>query len=329
MYFIGCLNKDKLITNEFIYYTNEQMRTFDPVQLGSIEQFCKAAELGSFTSAAEALGLTPASVSRSISRLESRLGVRLFARTTRHIKLTNEGELYRQQCQQALEQIAEAERLITGNQKVPSGILRLSVGTPYAHYRLLPLLPRFHEAYPQVEIELSISNRVADFVEDGFDIAIRLGTPPDSQLIARTLEEATLGVFAAPSYLKARGIPRFVADLEWHDCIQFVLPSGGRAMPWIFKDAAGEDIEFNFQSRYRVHEDVLGCVNWAIAGGGLFQIYHFIADAAVKRGELVEVLQNEGGRTRRFSVLYPQNRHLSARVRAFVDFMVKAVREHE
>lgn len=303
------------------------MRTFDPVQLGSIELFCKAAELASFTAAAEVLGLTPASVSRSISRLESRLGVRLFARTTRHIRLTNEGELYRQQCQQALEQIAEAERIITGNQKVPSGLLRLSVGTPYAYYRLLPLLPKFQAAYPQIDVELSISNRVVDFVEEGFDLAIRLGIPQDSRLIAHTLEDASLGVFAAPSYLKTRGTPMSLADLETHDCIQFVLPSTGRAMPWIFKDTEGRDIDFDFRSRHRVHEDVLGCVNWAIAGGGLFQIYHFIAEAAVKRGELVEVLHNTGLRTRRFSILYPQNRHLSARVRAFVDFMVEAVRE--
>ncbi|QOH70179.1 LysR family transcriptional regulator [Pseudomonas juntendi] len=302
------------------------MRAFDPVQLGSIELFCKAAELGSFTAAAEVLGLTPASVSRSISRLEARLGVRLFARTTRHIRLTTEGELYRQQCQQALEQIAEAERIITGNQKVPSGVLRPSVGTPYAHYRLLPLLPEFQAMYPQVEIELSISNRVVDFVDEGFDLAIRLGIPQDSRLIAHTLEDATLGVFAAPSYLKARGTPSTLADLNDHDCLQFVLPSTGRAMPWIFRDVAGKDIDFTFRSQKRVHDDVLGCVNWAIAGGGLFQIYHFIAQAAVDRGELVEVLHSAGGRTRRFSILYPQNRHLSARVRAFVDFIVRAVR---
>mgnify|MGYP003347335262 FL=1 len=302
------------------------MRTFDPVQLGSIELFCKAAELGSFTAAAEALGLTPASVSRSISRLEARLGVRLFARTTRQIRLTGEGELYRQQCQQALEQIAEAERMITGTQKVPSGVLRISVGTPYAHYRLIPLLPSFQAAFPQVEVELNISNRIIDFVEEGFDLAIRLGIPQDSRLIAHHLEDASLGIFASPSYLQKHGAPKSISELSKHRCIQFVLPSTGRAMPWIFKDASGKDVDYHFHSNQRVQEDVLGAVNWAKAGGGLFQIYHFIAQTAVTRGELVEVLQDTGGCTRRFSILYPQNRHLSARVRAFVDFMVRAVR---
>jgi DNA-binding transcriptional LysR family regulator len=303
------------------------MRVFDPVQLGSIELFCKAAELGSFTSAAEALGLTPASVSRSISRLESRLGVRLFARTTRRIRLTTEGEIYHQQCQQALEQIAEAERVITGNQRVPSGRLRISVGTPYGHYRLLPLLPRFRAAYPQIDIDLSIANRVVDFVEEEFDLAIRLGIPNDSQLIAHTLEDATLGVFASAAYLNQRGTPQSVSDLSDHECIQFVLPRTGRAMPWIFKGPDGKDIDFHFRSPLRVHDDVLGCVNWAIAGGGLFQTYHFIAQAAVRRGELIEVLKPASGRTRRFSVLYPQNRHLSARVKAFVDFLLNAVQD--
>lgn len=300
-------------------------RQFDPVQLGSIELFCKAAELGSFTAAAELLGVTPASVSRSISRLETRLGVRLFTRTTRSVRLTSDGELYRAECQQALEQIAEAERAITGQQSEPKGLVRVSVGTLYGHHRLVPLLPGFMAAYPGVEVELNVSNRNIDFVEDGYDLAIRLGEPRDSRLVARKLEEATVGVFAAPDYLRRRGTPRTLEDLAAHDLIQFVLPSTGRPMPWIFRNAAGEDIDFSFKSRQRVHEDVLAGVGWAIAGGGLFQIYHFVAREAVKAGQLIEVMQGAGGRSRSFHVLYPQNRHLSARVRAFVDYLAKAV----
>lgn len=300
-------------------------RAFDPVQLGSIELFCRAADLGSFTMAAESLGLRPAAVSRSIARLETRLGVRLFVRTTRSIRLTNEGELYKAQCQQALEQIAEVERAITGNQKVPSGPLRISLPTTYAHHRLLPVLPRFTSMYPNIEIELNISNRNIDFVEDGYDLAIRLGEPQDSRLIARKLEDATLGVFASPSYLKEHGTPSTIAELKQHACIQFILPSNGRPMPWIFKDQDGQDIDYTFRSKLRVNEDVLGGVNWARAGGGLFQIYHFITQEAVQRGELIELMQNFSGRSRPFSVLYPQNRHLSARVRAFVDFLIDQV----
>jgi len=296
-------------------------RHFEPVQLGSIELFCKAAELGSFTAAAEAMGLTQGAVSRSIARLEERLGVRLFQRSTRSVRLTDDGELYRSQCQQALDQIAEAERAITGHQAEPAGTLRISAPTTYANFRLMALLPRFSERFPKVAVEVNISNRNVDLVEDGYDLAIRLGEPKDSRLIARKLEDATLGLFAAPGYLERAGTPSSLDDLRRHACIQFVLPSTGRPMPMIFRDG-GREVDFAFSSRQRVHEDVLGAVSWARAGGGLFQIYHFIAQEYVARGELVEVLQPFAGRSRPFNVLYPQNRHLSARVRAFVDFLV-------
>ncbi len=300
-------------------------RTFDPVQLGSIELFCKAAELGSFSAAAHSQGLTPAAVSRSIARLESRLGVRLFVRTTRSIRLTSDGASYKAECQQALDQIAEAERAITGSQQVPAGTLRISAPTTYAHHRLMPLLPHFTDAFAKVEIEIHISNRNIDFVEEGHDLAIRLGEPQDSRLIARKLEDATLGVFASPQYLKQRGMPKSLADLKQHDLIQFILPSNGRPMPWIFKSEAGADIDFVFRSHRRVHDDVLGGLSWARAGGGVFQIYHFIAAEAVQRGELVEIVKPFAGRSRPFHILYPQNRHLSARVRAFVDFLLREI----
>ncbi|MCB6182365.1 LysR family transcriptional regulator [Leeia sp. TBRC 13508] len=297
------------------------MRAFDSTQVGTIELFCKAAEFQSFSTAAETLGLTPASVSRSIKRLEERLGVRLFSRTTRLVRLTREGELYWNECKQALEQIAEAERIITGQQKVPSGLLRISVGTLYANYRLLPILKKFTSAYPQIELEISLSNRVADIVEEGYDLAIRIGTPQDTRLIAHKLEDATVGIFATPEYLQEHGMPEHLNDLSNHDCLQFVLPSTGRIMPWILNMPNGEPMDYQFNSRFRIHEDAFGCISWGLAGGGLFQTYHFIAEPALARGELVEVLKSYGGRSRQFSVTYPQNRHLSARVRAFVDFL--------
>jgi len=296
------------------------MRNFEPVQLSTIELFCKAAESGSFSVAAESLGLTPASVSRAIKRLEERLGVRLFSRTTRNVRLTNEGALYQQECQRALELIAEVERAITGNQNVPSGRLRISVGTLYANYRLLPILHAFTSAYPQIALDLSLSNRVADIIEEGFDLAIRIGTPQDSRLIAHKLEDASVGIFATPDYLARRGVPQDLEDLKQHDCLQFVLPSTGRPMPWMFH-VDGEAVDLAAGSRLQVLDDAQGCISWGMGGGGLFQTYDFIAAPAVKAGTLVEVLQEYRGRSRQFSVIYPQNRHISARVRAFVDFM--------
>jgi DNA-binding transcriptional LysR family regulator len=299
-------------------------RVFDAMQLGSIELFCRSAELGSFTAAAAAVGVTPAAVSRSVGRLEARLGARLFVRTTRQIRLTDDGQLYYEHCQQALLQIAQASRIVAGQQAAPTGALRISAPTTYAHYRLFPILARFVAAYPKVQVEISVSNRNIDFVEEGFDLAIRLGTPQDSRLVARKLENATLGIFAAPDYLKRCNTPKNLADLKQHDCIQFVLPSTGRPLPWLFREG-GKDVERTLSGSVTVYDDALGCLNLARAGGGLVQIYHFIAHDAVQRGELVEVVKRCGGRTRPFSVLYPQNRHMSTRVRAFVDFLVLEV----
>jgi DNA-binding transcriptional LysR family regulator len=320
------LFEDKWGKNQLIYYILEQiMAAVDSIQLGNIEQFCKAAELESFTGAAEVFGVTPAAISRSISRLEQRLGVRLFSRTTRSVKVTNEGELYWKECQIALDQIAEAERAITGAQTVPSGLLRISVSAAYGTYRLLPLMPRFTEAYPQIEIELSISDKIIDFVEEGFDLAIRLGIQRDSRLVAYKLEDASLGVFSTPYYLRKKGTPLSLNDLEEHDCIQYVSPNTGRPMQWLFTDEKGAEIEQPIRSRLRVLNDALGCVAWVNAGGGLYQTYRFAAAEALKRDDLVEVLQKYAGRSRPFSILYPQNRHLSAKVRAFVDFLRSAV----
>ncbi len=301
------------------------MRTFDPVQLSSIELFCRAADLGSFTAAAESLGLTPAAVSRSVGRLEARLAVRLFVRSTRSMRLTAEGEIYRQQCQQALDQIADAERVITGQQQEVSGVLRISAPTTYAHYRLINLLPRFSKLYPKIDLDLSISNRNINFIEEGFDIAIRLGEPVDSQLVARRLEDAPLGIFGSPAYLKRAGKPKTLEQLRTHRLIQFVLPSTGRPLDWIIRNQQSDEA-FSFKSQYRIYDDVLGCVTWARAGAGLTQIYDFIAEPYLKRGELVEVMPAFRGASRPFSILFPQNRHLPARVRVFVDFMTRELK---
>jgi DNA-binding transcriptional LysR family regulator len=234
--------------------------------------------------------LTPAVVSWSISRLEQRLGVRLFLRTTRAVKLTSEGELYWKECQLALEQIAEAERAITGAQTVPSGPLRISVSAAYGTFRLLPLMPTFTELYPQIDIEISISDKIIDCVEEGFDLAIRLGIPQDSRLVAFKLEDAMLGEFGMPTYLAKKGKPRGINDLTEHDCIQYISPNTGRPLQWLFTDEQGALIKKQITSRMRVLNDALGAVAWVNAGGGLYQTYRFAVGDALRRGDLVEVL---------------------------------------
>lgn len=297
-------------------------RNFDNVLLGSIELFCLAAEHGSFTSAANAAGVTPAAVSRSISRLEERLGVRLFVRTTRQIRLTESGQVYFDQCRQALGQLVDAEREITGGQSIPSGLLRISMPTPYAHYRVLPLLPEFRARYPEVQVDVHLSNRNIDFADEGYDLAIRGRMPPDSNLIARKLEDAELVLVATPAYLKRAGTPQALEDLQQHDCIQFELPSTGRRIPWPFHVDGGKVIEVATLGGYCCSDDVLGIVTLARSGAGLVQTYRFIVAQDLARGELVELLPQHGGTSRPFILLYPHARHLSLRVRTFVEFLV-------
>ncbi|MDB6143581.1 MAG: LysR family transcriptional regulator [Pseudomonas sp.] len=297
-------------------------RQFDDVLLGSIELFCMAAEHASFTAAANSAGVTPAAVSRSISRLEERLGVRLFVRTTRHIQLTNSGREYYEECRLALSQLIEAERRVTGQQLEPSGVLRISMPTTYGHYRILPLLPKYRSRYPEVKVEIHLSNRNIDFVEEGYDLAIRGRSQHDSNLIARRLEDAPLVVVASPDYLKRAGVPQTLEDLEQHDCIQFELASNGRHIPWLFNDNGTEREQATFGG-YSCADDYLGCVTLAQNGGGLFQTYRFIVDKDLREGRLQEVLQPFAGRSRPFSLLYQHARHVPLRVRSFVEFLME------
>ncbi len=294
-------------------------RHFDDLQLGSIEMFCLAAELSSFTAAANAAGVTPAAVSRSVSRLEARLGIRLFVRSTRHIRLSDEGRAYFEQVRPAIAQLVDAERQVGG--QGAAGRLRISLPTPYAHYRVLPLLPAFREQYPNVDVHVHISNRNVDFADDGYDLSVRGRAPDDSALIARKLEDAELVVVGAPEYLRRRGTPQALEDLAAHDCIQFDRPSSGRRIPWTFQ-VYGESVDIVTDGAYGTGEDVLGGVTLARAGAGLFQTYRFVVEDDLREGRLTEVLPQHGGSTRPFVLLYPHARHLSRRVRAFVDFLV-------
>ena len=298
-------------------------RKFDDLLLGSIELFCQAAELGSFTLAANAASVTPAAVSRSVARLEERLGVRLFVRTTRQIRLTDAGRRYFEQCRQALSQLVDAEREVTGEQTTPAGVLRISMPTPYGHYRVLPLLPAFRERYPEVQVDTHLSNRNIDFADEGFDLAIRGRAPADSNLVARKLEDAEMVVVATPAYLKRAGVPKTVEELQSHECIQFELPSSGRHLAWTFDGNANEDGDVITSGSYGTSGDALAGVTLARAGAGLFQTYRFVVADDLREGTLVEVLREEGGRTRPFILLYPHARYLTSRVRAFVDFLVE------
>jgi DNA-binding transcriptional LysR family regulator len=297
-------------------------RRFDDLMLGSLELFCLAAEHESFTLAANSAGLNPTAVSRTIARLEKRLGVRLFVRTTRRIHLSEGGKTYYEHCRRALSILREAEGRVAGEQQSPSGLLRLSIASPYAHYRVLPLLPRFRAQFPKVEFEVDMSNRNIDFTAEDFDLAIRGRTPPDSTLVARKLEDAELVIVASPSYLARAGTPKSLDELSRHECLQFVLPSTGQPIPWLFRHE-GQDIEIDTPCSYRCAGDYLGPVTLARLGVGLLQTYRFIVQDDLAQGRLQELLPVSGGRSRPFSIVYPNRQHTALRVRAFIEFLIE------
>lgn len=297
-------------------------RHFDDLNLGSIELFCRTAELQSFTAAAHAVGLTPAAVSRSVSRLEERLGVRLLVRTTRQVRLTESGHAYFERCRQALGELIEAEREVTGDQKLPSGKVRLSLPTSYGHYRVLPLLPAFRDRFPAIELDIQLSNRNIDFTADGFDLAVRGRAPPDSGLVARKLEDAQLVVVATPTYLQRHGKPTSLESLQTHDCVQFLLPSTGQVMPWLLRQPSG-DFDVVTQGGVCCSDDILGTVTLARSGAGLLQTYRFMVEEDLQQGRLEEVLQAFSGASRPFSMLFQANRHMPLRVRVLIDFLLE------
>lgn len=296
-------------------------RKFD--YLGDVEVFITVVEHGSFTAGAVALSTTPSVLSRSVSRLEVRLGRQLLQRTTRRVSLTEAGRLYLEQARAAFSLLDEAGRDAQGQEGELTGRVRLSVPTTYGHYRLPPLLARFARQYPQVQVELNITNRNVDLVAEGFDLAIRLGQLPDSGLVARKLEDAALLLVASPDYLHRMGTPRTLEELQRHLCLPFVMPRTGRLAPWVFRDG-GADVDWLPASSIKTSDDVLGVVSLAERGMGICQSYEFIVRERMQRGQLIEVLPQYRGRSRPFSVIYAPHRHQSAATRAMIDLLTSA-----
>lgn len=293
-------------------------RQFD--HLADVEVFLIVAEKLSISAAAIDLSTTPSVISRTITRLEKKLGIQFFRRTTRHLSLTEAGQLYYEKMQHAFQLIDHAERVVQGEQLQISGKIKLSVPTTYGHYRLPPLLEKFLLKYPDIQIEISISNRNVDLIAEGFDLAIRQGQLPNSTLIARPLEQAPLKLVASPAYLKRMGIPKNLEELKHHQCIAFELPSSGKITPWFLKND-NEEIQWIPTNRILVKEDIVGVVTLAVSGLGICQSYDFIVNEKIQQGKLQPILNTYAGHTRPFSLLYAQHKHMSSATRALIDFL--------
>ncbi|HDR1955782.1 TPA: LysR family transcriptional regulator [Enterobacter hormaechei] len=293
-------------------------RKFD--YLGDVEVFITVVEHGSFTAAAVVLSTTPSVLSRAVSRLEARLGRQLLQRTTRRVGLTEAGRIYLEQARSAFSLLDDAERDGRGQGGDLTGRVKISVPTTYGHYRLPPLLARFSQQHPRVQVELNITNRNVDLIAEGFDLAIRLGQMPDSGLVARKLEEAALLLVASPAYLHRMGVPQTLDELLQHSCLPFIMPRTGRIAPWVFR-YDGRDVDWLPRSTFEISDDVLGVVSLAEQGMGICQSYEFIVRDRIERGQLVEVLPHLRGRSRPFSVIFAPHRRQSAATRAMISLL--------
>jgi DNA-binding transcriptional LysR family regulator len=291
--------------------------------LPNLLAFCATFELGSFSKAARRLGVTPQAASRSVLRLEEALGTALFRRTTRTVTPTNAAREYYRAARDALDMLAKAEGELTKTDGEGAGIVRFSVPTTYGHRRLLPRMAAFRERYPGIELEIHVGNRNVDFAAEGYDFAIRMGSIRAAGFVARKLGDFAVGVFASPSYLARRGVPRSPEQLASHCCLGFVMPSTGKVLPWSFEPGPRSWLP---RAGVRVADDVLGVVTLARAGVGLIQVYDYLVDEELERGQLVEVLREHRGASRPFSIVYPSAPKRSAAARALIDFLLTGVR---
>ncbi|SMG55671.1 LysR family transcriptional regulator [Paraburkholderia susongensis] len=285
--------------------------------LNGIVAFVRTAEALSFVAAGRKLGVSASAVGKTIAKLEHSLGVRLFHRTTRRVTLTEEGRHFHERCQRILEELQDAEMMLSKAAQTPRGRLRVSL--PVIGYRfLLPVLPAFGARYPDVELDLDFNDRLVDVVEGSFDAVIRSGTLTDSSLMSRRLGPFRFVLCASPDYVARAGLPRTIAELAAHGCVRYRFPTTGKLQPWTLADDGSEPPNLRTAMTCNNMEALRGVV---IAGFGIGFMPDFLARDALASGTLVTVLENHTIPPGQFSILWPSSRQLSPRLRVFVDFM--------
>lgn len=287
-------------------------------RLGDIETFLAAARAGSFASAAKSLRLTSSAVSRSIARLEGRLGVVLFRRTTRSLALTSDGEVYRDRMSALLAEIDDVEGGLGRDREGPRGLLRINSSVPFGTQCLLPILPRFAGRHPEVTVDLALSDMVVDLIEERADIAIRIGPLRDTRLKAKKLGHSPMVLVASPAYLAARGTPQVPADLDGHACLQFSFRRSIDSWPFrIGRRIVHRPVEGAFFGNSGEAVRLM-----AVAGGGIARLGRFHVAADLRDGRLVDLLQSANpGDGEDIHALYSPQDRLALRIRAFLDFL--------
>jgi DNA-binding transcriptional LysR family regulator len=293
--------------------------------LRGMVSFVQTAREGSFVAAAKVLDITAVAVSRNVARLETQLGVRLFARTTRKLSLTAEGAALLVQCQGPLEQLELAFQASRDAMDTPSGRVRVTAVSPFARTYLMPMLGEFHARYPQVELDIELSEQVSDLVAERFDVGIRVGQLRDSSFVARPLGPLKLVLCGSPAYLAAAGVPQLAADLSRHRGLSLTLAGAGSAFPWWLQVPGGIS-EMAVTGPLRCN-DFLALAEACCAGLGLAQLPLVVALPALRAGRLKVVLPALAPAGLQLFMHYP-DRQLPARVRVFVEFVARLMRSH-
>ncbi|MGH8037487.1 MAG: LysR family transcriptional regulator [Stenotrophomonas sp.] len=291
-------------------------------QLIAIRAFARVVEAGSFTRAADSLDMPNATLSKLVRELEAHLGVRLLQRTTRRVSITAEGQAYYEKAGRILRDLEDIDASFSAARGTPRGLLRVDVGGSTARDVLVPALPDFMHRYPDIRIELGVSDRTVNLVGENVDCVIRGGPLDDSSLVARHLGDAVLITCASPAYLKACGLPAYPQELHnGHRLVSYLLPSTGRAVPFRFRSAEGL-LEIKPEHRLGINESNAHLAA-ALAGMGLVQTFSYAAGPALRSGALVEVLQPWRPAPYPFHVVYPNNRHVTHRLRVFIDWLAE------
>ena len=295
--------------------------------LRTLAIFVKVAERKSFVRAATDLGITQSGVSNAIKRLEDQIGTPLLLRTTRRVSLTEDGAAFFERCRQALTAIDEAEQVLKRAQIRPAGTLRIDVPISFGRIKLVPLLGAFQDEYPDVRLRITFTDRYIDLIEEGVDVAVRFGALQDSSLIARRLTTTQFNVVGSPRYLAKHGRPKTLDDLKAHNCLAFAARDTRQTRDWRFATADGETTLT--PSGSMTLTDGASMCDAATAGYGLAQLHDYYLDIAIAQKKIVPVLAEFNPRPIPISLVYPQMRHLTPNVRAFVDFMVARFKTSE
>lgn len=281
---------------------------------GSLEVFVRVSDSRSFTAVGQQLGISASAVSKAIARLEERLNVRLFHRSTRTVSLTPEGALFLERCRRILSELESAEAELLQTQETPQGKLRISL--PSIGTLFMPKLAAFKRLYPAIELDIDYSDRLVDVIEEGFDVVIRTGAPSDSRLIARRIGSCRKVIVGAPAYFSQTGMPRKPEDLTTHACLLYRFPSTGKLDTWPVARTADQPVSM-------VTNTLDPQVCFAEQGLGIACIPEIAIRQQLQRGSLITVLDDYNHESMVFHVLWPSSRHLSPKTRVFVDFIVE------